>query len=103
MIWVFTCFGAYVTMYTLQPMILFSILLELFFWRMEHIYKERFPTYSPTTLGEKPIFFIITRNNFQILVNVVIIDPTMIECASLKRKHYHMWSTYEKMISFPLP
>jgi len=51
MIWVSTCFGVYAKMYTLQHMIFFGILSQLLLWKMEHTFKKRFPTFSPTTLG----------------------------------------------------
>jgi hypothetical protein len=61
MIWVFTCFIACAGTNTLQPIIPFGILLELLLWRVEHMYKKRFPTFSPTTLGGRSIFLSLEK------------------------------------------
>jgi hypothetical protein len=51
----FTCFIVHVGVNTLQPMILFKISLQLLFWKVEHIYSERFLNFSPTTFNDKLI------------------------------------------------
>jgi hypothetical protein len=51
----FTCVGAHVGVNILQPMILFKISSQLLFWKVEHIYSERFPNFSPTTFNDKLI------------------------------------------------
>jgi hypothetical protein len=55
-IWVFICFSAHAGMNTLQPMILFRIPLQLLFWKVEHMYKNKFPTFSPTIINCELIF-----------------------------------------------
>ncbi len=46
MIWVFICYIVYVGVSTLQPMILLEIPLQLWHWKVELMYIERFPTFS---------------------------------------------------------
>jgi hypothetical protein len=56
MILVSICFSALTRINALQPTILFQILLELLFWRMEHKYRKRFSTFSLATFNNKSMF-----------------------------------------------
>jgi hypothetical protein len=48
-----TCFGAFVGVNIQQPMIHFGILSQLLFWRVEHMFNGRYPTFSFTTLDNE--------------------------------------------------
>jgi hypothetical protein len=61
MLLVSICISACVEMSALQPMMLFKILSQLPFWKMEHTYKKKFPTFSFTTLGDKLIFLSLKK------------------------------------------
>lgn len=52
-------FSAHVGVGTLQPTIFFKMSLSLLFWKVEHTYKERFPTFSSTTLDNESIFLLL--------------------------------------------
>jgi hypothetical protein len=68
---------------------------------MEHKYKKRFPTFSPTTFSDKLIFF--TRNNFQTLIDIVIADSTylnMVQCATSTTTHAMIIVTQKKTRSY---
>jgi hypothetical protein len=43
-------------MNTLQPMIFFGTLSQLWFWKLEHMYGKRFLTSSPIALDNESIF-----------------------------------------------
>jgi hypothetical protein len=49
-IWVSICFSVRVGVSTLQPTILFEIPSQLLFWKVEHKYRDKFPTFSPTMI-----------------------------------------------------
>jgi hypothetical protein len=68
---------------------------------MEHTYKKRFPTFSPTTFNDKLIFF--TKNNLQTLIDIVIIDSTylnMVQCAVSTTTHAMIVATQKKTRSY---
>jgi hypothetical protein len=68
---------------------------------MEHTYKKRFPTFSPTTFSDKLIFF--TRNNFQTLIDIVIACSTylnMVQCAMPTTTHAMIIVTQKKTRSY---
>ncbi len=71
MIWVLICFNAHAGVSALQCTILFGIPLQLLFWKVKHMYRERFPTFFPTMLTDESSILVII-NNFQTLTNVVI-------------------------------
>jgi hypothetical protein len=68
---------------------------------MEHTYKKRFPTFSPTTFSDKLIFF--TRNNFQTLINIIIVDSTylnMVQCVVSTTTHVMIVASQKKTRSY---
>jgi hypothetical protein len=52
-------FSAHVGVSTLRTTIFFEMSLSLLFWKMEHTYKDKFPTFSPTTLNSGSIFLLL--------------------------------------------